>query len=184
MAIVPIVKTKNNNFEIPEILHTKCAEVKTVGREAKNIAQNLLDTALAAKDPEAAGLSAPQIGINKRICLVRDFRFAGDEEITTEYILINPEITNKSRATDIKYEACLSIPNLFGQVQRAKKITVKALNLDGKQIKIKAKDFFARVIQHELDHLDGILFTDKAIGKLLTEQELEKLMQEKTNVQY
>jgi peptide deformylase len=95
--------------------------------------------------------------------------------ITKDYVLVNPKLISASEDMDIHYEGCLSIPDTYGQVKRHKKIKVSALDENGNEIKINTSGFFARVIQHEMDHLDGILFTSKMIGKVLTEQELDNL---------
>ncbi len=175
MAVVPITAIKNN--KIPDILITKCEKVTVFDKDLKKIGQDLIDTALVEKDPEAAGLAAPQIGVNKRVCLVREFKETknNNETIVRNHILVNPEITGNSSDFDIKWEACLSVPKLSGKVQRYKRVSVIANDMNGKKIKFKASGFFARVIQHEIDHLNGILFTTKVVGDLLTDEELEKL---------
>jgi peptide deformylase len=92
-------------------------------------------------------------------------------------ILINPEIISKSKETDVDWEGCLSIPDVYGEVQRHTKVKVKSLTLSGNEITFTAEDFFARVVQHEIDHLDGILFTSRVIGKAISEKELDKILQ-------
>lgn len=186
MAIVPIVEVKFKGKEIqeiPSILNTKCEAVNEITPEITDLIKDLLET-VELPENAAAGLSAPQIGINKRVCVVRKFRpdpsdpENEENEIATSVVLINPEVTSESPATDVRWEGCLSLPGKFGLVQRAKRVKVKALNEKGEPIKIKAKGFFARVIQHEIDHLNGILYTDKIIGKILTEPELDKFIEE------
>ncbi|MFZ5425299.1 MAG: peptide deformylase [Patescibacteria group bacterium] len=171
MAKVPVIQAPN------EILNAKCTPVGA-NENVQELVANLLDTLRSQRNPEGAGLAAPQIGINKRVCIVRKYATSKDSEIESfkEYVLINPEITSMSDATDIKWEGCLSIPDTYGKVQRAKRVKVIALNEKGEKIKIKAEGFFARVIQHEVDHLNGILFTSKTIGETLTEKELDSLM--------
>ncbi len=172
MAVVPIIKIPD------EVLTQQCAKVKAVDDETKQLIQNLLDTLSAAKNPEGAGLAAPQIGSLKRVCVVRKFLPNPDGSetvITKDYVLVNPKLISASEDMDIHYEGCLSIPDTYGQVKRHKKIKVSALDENGNEIKINTSGFFARVIQHEMDHLDGILFTSKMIGKVLTEQELDNL---------
>jgi len=169
MALVPIIKVPN------QILNTKCDKVGKVDNEVKETVQNLLDTLKAAKNPEGAGLSAPQIGVSKRILIARRFLpnpKNPDESILEEHVFIDPKIISKSKETYLDYEGCLSIPNIYGKVERAKKIKVKALNEKGEIIRLKASGFLGRIIQHEIDHLDGILFTSKITGKELTEEEL------------
>ena len=105
-------------------------------------------------EKDGVGLAAPQTGKNIRLCVVN----------TKEgpICLINPEITKKSWKKEWAEEGCLSIPSIFGQVRRHKNITCKYIDKDKKIIKLDADGLLARVIQHEIDHLDGVLFIDKA----------------------
>jgi len=144
----------------------------------------LLDTVRVAKDPEGAGLSATQIGISKRMCVVRNFfedPLNPDEVRSDDIVLINPKIIQYSEEKNVDWEGCLSVPDAYGLVERAEKIKITAKDIDGNIIKIKAEGFFARTIQHEVDHLDGILFTSKIEGKTLTQKEFDKIM-EKQNI--
>lgn len=104
------------------------------------------------------GLAAPQVGILKRLIVV-DNR---DEEENKRFYMLNPVILEKE-GEEISMEGCLSIPGKQGIVKRAKNIKVKYNDLTGKEKIMEAEDFLARIIQHEMDHLDGILYTDKAI---------------------
>lgn len=169
MAIKSILKIINGNT--PKVLITKCENIKNFDAQTKELTLDLLDTAHAQINPQAAGLAAPQIGIAKRACLVRKFTTKGDEELIKDYILINPVITNKSKDVDVRYEACLSIPGVYGKVERHKNVTVNYYDEVGQKKRLKASGFFARIIQHELDHLDGILYTQKLIGELLKDEE-------------
>jgi len=158
------------------ILDKPCQKVTEVNSEVKEIIQDLKDTLLNSVQP-GAGLAANQIGINKQICIVRDF-FPGEkpgEETYKEYVLINPQMKVASQKQAIDWEGCLSVPDIFGMVQRFKKIKVDALNEQGKRISFTAEGFFARTIQHEIDHLNGIIFTSKIIGSTKTEKELDHL---------
>lgn len=165
--------------EIPDsILTTPTKRVSKIDDEAKEVIQDLLDTLAHARDPEGAGLAAPQIGSNLRICVVR--RFIKDPnnpevELTKDHVLINPKITDMSAETEINWEGCLSIPDKYGKVPRFKKLKVKAQDENGEDVKYNASGFFGRVMQHEIDHLDGVLFTSRAVGKVLTEKELDDL---------
>ncbi len=165
---------------IPDpVLTTKTQKITKIGNEEKRLAKDLLDTLAVAKDPEGAGLAATQIGKSKRMCVVRDFfpNPAKPEEIAFEdYLLINPKIVSRSKETEIDYEGCLSIPDVYGKVERYSKIKVDALNINGDRIKLKAQGFLARVVQHEIDHLDGVLFTERVTGKTLTEKEMDNLI--------
>lgn len=179
MPIKPILTIPN------PILDSPAEKVGVFDDMTKHVIADLLDTVLAAKDPEGAGLAAPQIGVAKRICVVRKFietpdlkPGSPDKLITKEYILVNPKIISASKETDIHYEGCLSIPDVYGQVERSKKIKVKALDENGQPIRISASGFFARIIQHEIDHLDGILFTTKLVSDPITESEFDQLIDE------
>jgi peptide deformylase len=164
---------------IPDkILITPTLKVEALDAETKQLIVDLLDTVKAARNPEAAGLAAPQIGSNKRICIVREFFVDPNNEnrvAAKDYVLINPKIISESKEKDLDIEACLSIPNVYGKVERSKKVKVKALDENGNNIRFNASGFLARVAQHEIDHLDGVLFTSKIIGKSYTDEELEEI---------
>ena len=179
MAVVPIMTVPD------KVLTTKCKKVKEVDSETKKIVQDLLDTLLSAKDPEGAGLAAPQIGITKRICIARNFYLDPanpEKELSQEIVLINPRIISKSKDKITDWEACLSIPEIFGKVERSKKVKIRALNENGEDIKINATGFLARITQHEIDHLVGILFTSKVVGKTITEEELDALEDQEAKI--
>ena len=120
-------------------------------RETKKTIQDLKDTLIACK--EGLGLAAPQIGINLRI-------FALD--IKNEILIfINPEITHFSSKKSLEEEGCLSVPGITGKIKRANKVVMKYYDENGKKHKIKAKGIIAQAFQHEIDHLNGILYIDK-----------------------
>ena len=177
MAVKTVLITPN------PILNKKAQKVGDITDEIKNIANDLLDTVKVAKNPEGAGLAAPQIGVSKRIVVVRNFFEdpAHPEEVhSDDIILLNPKIASHSTETDLDWEGCLSVPDCYGMVERFKKIKATAKDLNGDTLKIKADGFFARTIQHEIDHLDGVLFTSKVVGSTITQQELdEKIEQER-----
>jgi len=104
------------------------------------------------------GLAAPQVGVNKRFVVVD----VGDGQGL--FKMINPRVIATSETSCVDVEGCLSVPGLQGEVERPETITVKAMGPDGKYFKKEAEGLLARCIQHEIDHLDGILFTDKAIS--------------------
>ena len=104
---------------------------------------------------KGVGLAAPQVGSDLRICLAR--------VDNTLFALINPEIKAYSRKKEIFEEGCLSFPGKFFSVERPVKVKIKARDVNGKKIKIKADGLLARVLQHEIDHLDGILVIDRAL---------------------
>ncbi|WP_270171991.1 peptide deformylase [Paenibacillus sp. SYP-B4298] len=128
---------------------------KEVTKFNANLHKLLRDMAETMYDAEGVGLAAPQIGILKRVIVVD----VGDEHGLIE--MVNPEIIARS-GEQLGPEGCLSIPNLNGDVLRAKDITVKGQDRDGKEFTIEASDYLARAFQHEVDHLNGVLFTDLA----------------------
>ncbi|WP_054694661.1 peptide deformylase [Syntrophomonas palmitatica] len=133
-----------------ETLRAKAQPVTKINAGVLRALDNMRDT-LYAED--GVGLAAPQIGISKRMILVDP----GDNLLE----LINPVII-KSAGEKSAREGCLSIPGTVGMVKRALEVTVVGLNRQGEEVTIEASDLLARVLQHEIDHLDGILFIDKA----------------------
>ncbi len=160
-------------------LYQKSQKITEITESIRQLSQDLLETGVAHKNPEAAGLAAPQIGENLRIILVRDFKVLPNTEklVVTNTIMINPRIISKSKETNLDWESCLSIPNMYGKVKRHSSIKLTYQDVNGKEHKLKASDFFARVVQHEIDHLDGILFTEKLVGKLITEKEYNSIIE-------
>jgi peptide deformylase len=108
---------------------------------------------------DGIGLAAPQVGNNVRIAVIgKD----ADRSLETDLVLVNPMYERISKKTYIDVEGCLSVPGKMGKVKRFSDIQVKALDRHGNMIEFKAHKYFARVIQHEVDHLDGILYIDRA----------------------
>lgn len=138
------------------ILRKKSIEIKKGDITSGKIKKLCLNMAKTMLNKDGVGLAAPQIGKNIRLCVVNTKEGS--------ICLINPKITKKSWAREWGEEGCLSIPDIFGEVRRHKKIICKYFDNKGKEIKISAEGLLARVIQHEIDHLDGILFIDKARG--------------------
>ncbi|ABO50231.1 peptide deformylase [Desulforamulus reducens MI-1] len=145
MAIYKIVEIGD------EILREKAKPVKEVTPNIHKLLDNMADTMYEAN---GVGLAAPQIGVSKRVIVVD----IGEGLIE----LINPEIVEVSGHTVTDTEGCLSVPNMIGEVSRADKLVVKGLNRKGEEVLYRAKDFLARAFQHEIDHLEGIIFVDKA----------------------
>ncbi len=149
-------------------LRQKSKKVSQIDDSIKNI---VVDMIKALDNEGGIGLAAPQLGIPLRIIIVeiKDTEIARNTKIkpTSLIVLINPEIIKTSEEQEKREEGCLSVPNVWGLVMRPLKIKVMGLDRQGKKIKIKASDLLARVLQHEIDHLDGILFTDKADLKTL-----------------
>ncbi len=143
MAILEIRK-----FNEP-ILRKRAKEARKVDKEVRKL---IVDMAQTMKKGQGIGLAAPQIGVLRRVIVVQAQRILG---------LINPKIVKKSREKGKDIEGCLSFPGIFLEIKRAKEIEVKALDINGKKIELKAKGLLARVIQHEIDHLNGILFINR-----------------------
>ena len=152
-----------------EFLRGKAKDVHKVSRKIQDLVTDLLDTMYANN---GVGLAAPQIGEDYRV-LVVDVS-TGDEPLNP-IVFINPKIIKKSGAT-ISREGCLSFPEAFTDVRRYSDIMVKAMDRKGRSFVLEVKDgtLLARCIQHENDHLDGILFVDHAINRFEAEEELEK----------
>ena len=130
-------------------------QAKGVTRFDVILSQLIDDMAETMYEAPGIGLAAPQIGVSKRVIIVD----AGKGLIA----LINPKIQNRE-GSEIATEGCLSFPNYYGDVERATLINVKYQNIKGDWEKLEAKDLLARAIQHEIDHLDGIVFIDKAVN--------------------
>ncbi len=137
------------------LLRKKSRTVEVIDDKVKQLIEDMYDTLKAADD--GIGIAAPQVGVLKRVIIVD----LSDEDGEGPYKLINPVIT-KSKGEQVCREGCLSVPGLLGDVVRPKEVTVEALNEEGKKVIIKAKDLLAICLCHEIDHLDGILFIDKA----------------------
>ncbi|MFA6536855.1 MAG: peptide deformylase [Patescibacteria group bacterium] len=135
-----------------KILRQKAQTLTTKEIHEKNFPQFLRDMTETMLAKDGIGLAAPQINVSSRVIVVN----------TKEGILpfINPVITHKSWKKQTDEEGCLSVPGIYGNVRRPYQIDLQALDSDGHEIKLTAKGLFARVIQHEIDHLDGILFID------------------------
>lgn len=174
-----------NIVTIPNpVLNKKTQKIGEITDEIRVLAQDLIDTVKVAEDPEGAGLAATQIGVSKRMCVVRNFFEDPLDENkikSDDIVLINPKITHFSPEKDLDWEGCLSVPDIYGKVDRSTKIKVTAKDIDGNNIKIKAEGFFARTIQHEVDHLDGILFTTHIKGETLSQQEFDEMINEQNN---
>jgi len=153
------------NFEQP-VLREKAKKVARVDSSIQKLLDDLAETML---DAPGAGLAANQIGVPLRVCVVK-----GDENQI--WGLVNPVIV-KSAGSQVGYEGCLSKPGWVGEVERYEAVVVKGLNRHGKQVRIKSTGFTARAFQHELDHLDGVLFTDR-LTSLDTLRRVEDLVGE------
>jgi len=135
------------------VLRKKARQVARVGNDERKLAYDMIETMRSAN---GVGLAAPQVGISKRIIVVESV----DNDNKAALVLINPKIIQKKGRISF-CEGCLSLPGVSSEVVRPEFITLEALNLDGDVLKINADGLLARIIQHETDHLDGVLFIDK-----------------------
>lgn len=148
MAIRRILIVDNPNER--RILRAKAKRVSRFDASLERLIKDMWET---MRDAPGVGLAAPQVGESIRV-LVAEYE---DEAVT----LVNPEIIKRSEDEELGTEGCLSIPGYVGDdVARASAITVKGRDAKGKEIRVKADGWFARVLQHEIDHLDGVLYTD------------------------
>lgn len=150
MAIFPVRK-----FGDP-VLKEKAQPVEKIDNGVRELARNLIDTMNGA---DGVGLAAPQIGVLKRLIVFN----ARDSK--KPRVLINPEIISISEEEIEDEEACLSVPAAEVKIKRAKTVTIKGLNLEGNKVTYKASELLARILQHELNHLDGQLILDKTSEK-------------------
>jgi peptide deformylase len=146
---------------VPEpVLRRKARKVTDFGHELQALIDDMVETMRAAP---GVGLAAPQVNVPLRVIVV-EFGDEEDEDVPPKlYTLVNPEIVRHSSELVVGTEGCLSIPGLIGDVDRMKSVTVKGFNRRGQPVRVKAEGWLARIFQHEIDHLDGILFTDRAL---------------------
>ena len=155
MALIEIVKYPDN------ILKEKTAKVTGFDSSIQKLIDDMIETMYAAP---GIGLAANQVGVNKQIAVID---ISGMDEKSALIVLINPEITHFSDEIEIE-EGCLSVPGYTTIVKRAKKVNVKCLDRNGKEISIEGDDLLSRALQHEIDHLNGILIIDR-IGRIKKE---------------
>jgi peptide deformylase len=152
MAVRPIVMADQ------PILRRKAEPVTRITPALRRLIADMVETMRAA---EGIGLAAPQVGEPLRVIIVE---VPEDEEVPGSgvlYAVINPEIVEASPEIEEGVEGCLSIPGWYGWVPRARWVIVRGLNPEGRRVRIRAEGLVARVFQHEIDHLDGILFPDR-----------------------
>jgi peptide deformylase len=159
------------------VLRRKARPVKKFDKNLQTLIDDMVET---MRDAPGVGLAAPQVGVSDRVIVVE---FAEQEE-TEEgqepkeieprlYVMVNPEIVKSSPDTVNGVEGCLSIPGLLGEVERNHEVRIKALNRRGQPMKLKVEGWLARIFQHEIDHLNGVLFTDLATQVWQPEEPIE-----------
>ncbi|MEA3344400.1 MAG: peptide deformylase [Patescibacteria group bacterium] len=146
MKILDIKKFNN------PVLRKKSEEIKEVDQKTRELMENM---AYTMQENKGIGLAAPQVGVLKRVIIVVDIE---NQQVLA---LANPKILNKSKETEIEEEGCLSFPNIFIKIKRAVGVEIEALDINNRKIQLNAKGFFAREFQHEIDHLNGILFFNR-----------------------
>lgn len=141
------------------VLRKKARKVTDFGPELQTLIDDMIETMRVAP---GVGLAAPQVDLPIRLIVV-EYGDDEDENIPPKlYVVANPEITRSSEETEVGTEGCLSIPGFAGDVDRPLAVTVKGQNRRGQPVKIKAQGWLARIFQHEIDHLEGVLFIDRA----------------------
>jgi len=157
MAIREVVTPPNPT------LRARAKKVRSITPEIEVLIDDMIET---MREAPGVGLAAPQVDVSSRVIVIEYSELSEDPDIVPEppklYVVVNPEIVRKSPKTVFGNEACLSIPGYFGEVERSESVTVKGLRRDGKHFRIKAKGWLARIFLHEIDHLDGVLFIDRA----------------------
>ncbi len=146
---------------VPEpVLRRRAHKVTDFGADLQVLIDDMVET---MREAPGVGLAAPQVNVSQRVIVV-EYGDEEDEEAPARlYTVVNPEIVRPSQETEKGTEACLSIPGFMGEVERVSNLTIKGQNRHGQPIRIKAKGWLARIFQHEIDHLDGVLFTDRAL---------------------
>ena len=155
MAILDIVTVPHPT------LRAKAKPVKNFDNDLSELLDNMVET---LRDAPGVGLAGPQVDVKQRVIVVEYAEPTEDgEEVPPKlYTLVNPEIIKPSHEVEMGIEGCLSIPGFVGEVERSTSVTVRAQNRHGQPVRIKATGWLARIFQHEIDHLDGILYTDLA----------------------
>ena len=150
MAILPITTGIDHT-----ILRTVSRPVKTIDRKIKKLVEDMIDT---MADADGLGIAAPQVGVNLRIYIARLNYNSKNEMIVP---MINAELLELSHETDDEEEGCLSIPKKFGVVNRSTSVTVRYRDLKNREVTLKLDGLNARIMQHEMDHLNATLIADK-----------------------
>lgn len=158
MAVKPLVTVPN------PILNKEVKDVTQFDASLKNLILDLEDTMF---ENDGVGIAAPQIGVDLKVAIV-------DMEQDGILQLINPKVVSSSEKVETDIEGCLSVPGVFGEVERSVMIVVQGNDLEGNDIELTAYDDVARIILHEIDHLYGEIFTDKMVREV-TEEELEEM---------
>ncbi len=166
---------RNIVIEPDPILRRKSSVIEKVNDEIRNLLDDMLETMYNAP---GIGLAAVQIGILKRIIVID---ISKEDENKKPFFLINPEITFRSKKTSVYEEGCLSLPGHFAEIERPAECHLNFIDYNGKRKELKAKGLLATCIQHEIDHLNGILFIDY-LSKLKKDMIIKKLIKRKKEI--
>ena len=158
------------------ILRKKCEPLEKVDTETKKLMDDMLETMYAAP---GIGLAAIQVGILKRLVVID---ISKGEEEKKPVFLINPQIIHRSKKTSIYEEGCLSLPGQFAEIERPAECTLKYIDYNGKEKELKADGLLATCVQHEVDHLNGILFIDY-LSKLKKDMIIKKLVKQQKEIE-
>lgn len=161
MAVLPVLK-----FPDP-VLKTRAREVQKITDAERRLVRDMIDTMHVE---QGVGLAANQVGVLKRIFVASVDQVRGQELVFFNPVLVKKEGTIK------EFEGCLSVPEFYEPVKRAKKVWMRAMTLDGKNVEIKGEGLLSRIFQHEIDHLDGILFVDR-LGLIKSQRVKKKLIE-------
>ncbi len=145
---------------IPDpVLRRKAHKVTGFDKDFQTLVDDMIET---MREAPGVGLAAPQVGVSTRLIVV-EYGDDEDENVPKKlFVVANPEVTQASEALEMGIEACLSVPGLVGEVERHQELIIKGQNRRGQAIKIKVSGWLARIFQHEMDHLDGVIYTDRA----------------------
>lgn len=159
------------------VLRRKARSVTNFDKNLQTLVDDMIET---MRDAPGVGLAAPQVGVSERVIVVE---YAEPEEVEEGeepkevepklYVMVNPEIVKASPDTVMGVEGCLSIPTLVGEVERAREVRIRGLNRHGQPMKLKAEGWLARIFQHEIDHVNGVVFTDLATQVWQPEEPVE-----------
>ena len=157
------------------VLRRKARAVTKFDKDLHTLIDDMVET---MREAPGVGLAAPQIGLSERLIIVEYYEREEDEENEDApkkvWAVVNPEIVKASEEMVMGVEGCLSLPGLVGEVERHLDVQVKGLNRHGKPMKVKAKGWLARIFQHEIDHLNGVMFPDLATRVWQPQQEIEQ----------
>ena len=158
------------------ILRKKCEPLEKVDASTKKLMDDMLETMYAAP---GIGLAATQIGILKRLVVID---ISKEKEKRNPLFLVNPQIIHQSKKTSVYEEGCLSLPGQYAEIERPAECTIKYIDYNGKEKELKSEGLLATCIQHEVDHLNGILFIDY-LSKLKKDMIIKKLVKQKKEIE-